>query len=51
MSKEGVILAIGYPPVHKTVSLEGKTWKYWTNRFNTFDVIFDDTGKVESIID
>ena len=51
MSKEGVILAIGYPPVHKTVSLEGKTWKYWKNRFNTFDVIFDENNKVESIAD
>lgn len=49
MTKAGVILAIGYPPVHKTPTTEGKVWKYWTNRFNTFNVIFDDNGKVKYI--
>jgi hypothetical protein len=51
MTKEGVILAIGYPPVHKTKSLEEKRWKYWSNKFNTFDVIFDNNNKVKKIID
>lgn len=51
MTKAGVILAIGYPPVHKTPTTDAKRWKYWTNRFNTFDVIFDKSGKVKKIID
>lgn len=50
MTKDGVILAIGYPPVHRTTSLEEDTWKYWSSRFDTFDVIFND-GKVIKIID
>ena len=32
MSKEGVILAAGYPPEHQTPSLEGPTWTYWGDR-------------------
>ncbi len=51
MTKEGVILAIGYPPVHKTKSLEEKRWKYWSSKFNTFDVVFGKDNKVKSIID
>ena len=48
MDKKTVILALGYPPKHKTPSLELSVWKYWQNRFNTFDVIFDEKGKVVS---
>jgi hypothetical protein len=49
MTKEGVILAIGHPPVHKTKSLKDNVWKYWSSRFNTFNVVFGDNGKVVKI--
>jgi len=29
MSKDAVIMAYGYPPAHKTPSLEGNRWLYW----------------------
>lgn len=29
MSKEAVLLALGYPPVHATPSLQNDEWKYW----------------------
>lgn len=45
MSKDGVILAIGYPPEHATPSLDGDAWKYWKNRFGTMMVEFEG-GKV-----
>lgn len=32
MSKEGVIIAAGYPPEHQTPSLEAPTWTYWGDR-------------------
>lgn len=51
MSKDAVILAIGYPPQHETPSLESREWKYWVNRFNTKLIRFDDSGKVSEIID
>jgi hypothetical protein len=48
MSKEAVILALGYPPSHKTPSLEGDAWTYWRNRFVTFVVEFEN-GKVARV--
>jgi hypothetical protein len=48
MTKAAVIVAIGYPPKHKTPSLESDHWRYWQNRFGTFLVNFDN-DKVASI--
>ena len=49
MTRDGVILAMGYPPRHKTPSLDVDTWIYWKSRFGTMKVIFKD-GKVSQII-
>jgi hypothetical protein len=40
MSKQGVILAIGYPPEHQTPSLEADQWSYWRNSHSRFQVYF-----------
>jgi hypothetical protein len=48
MSRDAVIMALGYPPSHKTPSLQGKAWTYWRNRFTTFVVEFGN-GKVVRI--
>jgi hypothetical protein len=45
MTKEGVILAIGYPPPHRTPSLQGDAWRYWVGRSATIVVQFRD-GRV-----
>ena len=50
MTKKGVLLAIGYPPGHRTKSTDDDQWTYWHNRFNTFIVYFTD-GKVREIKD
>ncbi len=42
MSKKAVVTALGYPPKHKTPSLESNQWRYWRNRFGTFVVHFED---------
>lgn len=49
MTKEGVRIALGYPAHHKTPSLENATWYYWTNRFKSFAIEFDEKGNVRSI--
>jgi hypothetical protein len=41
MTKEQVIMAIGYPPAHRTPSLDAPQWTYWANRWATFEVFFD----------
>lgn len=51
MTREGVMTALGYPATHKTPSLDNDEWIYWTNRFGTFAVIFDDNDKVKGIRD
>ncbi|MEZ4451146.1 MAG: hypothetical protein R3B09_16830 [Nannocystaceae bacterium] len=50
MSKDGVVLAIGYPPDHATKSLDDDSWRYWESRFDIFDVKFKD-GRVVAIKD
>ena len=49
MTKQGVRVALGYPAVHRTPSLEDNTWIYWRNRFQTVAVEFDSSGKVTQI--
>lgn len=48
MTKNGVRVALGYPAAHKTPSLDSNTWVYWTNRFRSVDVVFNDLGEVVS---
>jgi len=50
MSRKGVIFAMGYPPPHKTPSLESDSWTFWVNRFGTMRVVFDKKGLVSEII-
>lgn len=49
MTKNGVMMALGYPATHRTPSLESNTWVYWSNRFKTIAVTFDDKGVVTAI--
>lgn len=49
MTKDGVRIALGYPAAHQTPSLNENTWIYWTNRFKSFKIEFDENGKVKKI--
>lgn len=42
MTKEQVVMTRGYPPGHKTPSLEIDSWTYWNNRFGTHLLVFQD---------
>lgn len=46
MTKEEVLLAYGYPPVHKTPSLDDNQWTYWKNRWNRIVLDFEDNKLV-----
>jgi hypothetical protein len=41
MSKKAVLICYGYPPEHRTRSLESNIWVYWKNKFTSFEVCFD----------
>jgi hypothetical protein len=49
MSKDGIRMALGYPAVHRTPSLDAKVWTYWRNRWVMQTVEFDGNGKVVEI--
>ncbi|OHB28728.1 MAG: hypothetical protein A2X84_06475 [Desulfuromonadaceae bacterium GWC2_58_13] len=51
MSKRGVMMALGYPAVHRTPSLDSNSWTYWKDRYRTFRVQFDSSELVSGIID
>jgi hypothetical protein len=41
MTREQVLMALGYPPAHRTPSLESPQWTYWQNRWVSFVVWFE----------
>jgi len=50
MTREQVLLSLGYPPTHRTASVQDREWTYWWNRSLKFKVVFDDAGKVADVI-
>ncbi|MBN1506011.1 MAG: hypothetical protein JW955_04150 [Sedimentisphaerales bacterium] len=46
MTKQGVLIALGYPVKCRTRSIDRNRWVYWRNRFVTYSVWFDDNGIV-----
>jgi len=36
-----VLMSLGYPPVHRTPSLDAPQWTYWENRWVSYVVYFD----------
>jgi hypothetical protein len=49
MTREGVLLAMGRPPIHANPDLAASSWHYWRNRYGKQIVNFDEDGKVSSI--
>lgn len=50
MTKDQVIVSLGYPPTHRTPSLDAWEWTYWYNQWVTYRVQFGQDGKVSQII-
>ena len=48
MSKEQVAMALGYPPAHKTLSLEQDSWTYWESSRHDYVVWFV-KGRVDRV--
>ncbi len=50
MTKEQVIVSLGYPAAHQTPSLDYPQWKYWLTKVGSFVVLWDDKGQVREVI-
>ncbi len=48
MGKDAAIMAYGYPPTHKTPSLDRPVWRYWDNRVEQVLVYFKG-GKISKV--
>lgn len=41
MTRDEVLMSVGYPPAHRTPSLESPTWTYWENAWANYYVTFE----------
>lgn len=44
MSKKAVLISYGYPPRHRTPDLDSNVWLFWSSRFRSVKVVFDEQG-------
>jgi hypothetical protein len=49
MTREQVLMALGYPMSSENPSLDAKEWKYWLHSFSPFTVKFSDAGRVVEV--
>jgi hypothetical protein len=49
MSKEQVIVSLGYPPAHANSSLDASDWTYMYNRWGRYIVQFNASGRVRDV--
>jgi hypothetical protein len=50
MTRDQVLMAIGYPPAHETPSLQSREWRYWRTRWDGYSVFFDDNDRVMRVV-
>jgi len=50
MSKEEVIVSLGYPAAHQTPSLDAQQWKYWHTSLGSYLIVWDSSGRVKDVV-
>ncbi|MBA4108104.1 MAG: hypothetical protein C0487_00710 [Leptothrix sp. (in: Bacteria)] len=50
MTREQVLMSVGYPISSENPKLDAKTWRFWLSSFAEFQVLFDDQDLVKQII-
>lgn len=50
MTREQVLMAVGYPISSENPSLDAPTWRYWISSFAEYQVVFDDAGRVKEVV-
>jgi hypothetical protein len=49
MTREQVLMSVGYPVSSENHNLADKTWRFWLSSFQEFRVRFDDGGRVTDV--
>ena len=49
MTKDQVVMAMGYPISSENPHLDAKRWRYWLWSFSPFTILFDEAGAVSHI--
>jgi outer membrane protein assembly factor BamE (lipoprotein component of BamABCDE complex) len=49
MTREQVLMSLGYPPTHATASLDDPVWNYWIGSFDRYEVRWGPDGRVREI--
>ena len=49
MTREQVLMSVGYPVSSENHNLQDKVWRFWVTSFSEFRVRFDDSGRVTDV--
>jgi hypothetical protein len=49
MTREQVLMSVGYPPAYYTPDLEAPLWRYWADSGSEFQVFWGNDGKVDQV--
>jgi len=49
MTREHVIMSVGYPITSENPRLDADVWRYWIDSWSEYQVAFDKAGKVRSV--
>ncbi len=50
MTREQAIIAVGYPPAHKTPTVDEPVWQLWQSRAGRFEVRWNEKGTVQDVV-
>ncbi|MBX9630828.1 MAG: hypothetical protein K2X67_09930 [Burkholderiales bacterium] len=50
MTKEQVIMSVGYPLANENPSLDAPMWRMWVSSFGEYQLVWDRDGKVKEIV-
>ena len=50
MTRQQVLMAIGYPAHNYNPSLDARSWKYWLYSSGAYEVMFDGSGHVSDVV-
>ena len=49
MTKEQVIISVGYPLTSENAALDAPIWRMWVSSFGEYQIVWDGSGKVKEI--